>query len=140
MGEITLSGSGAGGYEKTVIWAEESGALSNNNTQWSYGNGATGNIGIPLLEDWEIYGLSFHADTASANATVLIELMDFSNAPSVITRVQTANQGQTNNYVYVGTIPPIAVPEGTVIGFRTDIEIGTISDARCAVWLRRKGD
>jgi len=39
-------------YEKMVIWAEEAASLSNNQLEWSFGNNATGQIGIPLPEDW----------------------------------------------------------------------------------------
>ncbi len=37
-----------GAYEKIVIWAEENSSLANNQLEWSFGNGATGLIGIPL--------------------------------------------------------------------------------------------
>lgn len=136
MGEIKLGPSIS--YEKIVIWAEESVGISTNATEWSYGNGATGIIGIPLVEDWEIYGFSFHANTAGAGASVSISIMDFINASyTILTTVNTVNQGQTNNYSFAATIAPVAAPQGTVLGFRTATVSGSISNARCAVWLRR---
>lgn len=125
-------------YEKIVIWAEESVNLSNNQAQWSFGNGAAGNIGIPLLGDWEVYGFSFHANNSSAGSATSINLVDFKDTtPSILVTIPTVNQGQTNNYVFAGEITPISVPNGTVIGFTTGVETGAMSNARCAIWLRK---
>lgn len=123
-------------YETLVIWAEESGALSDNNTQWSYGNGATGIIGIPLLGDWEIYGWSFQADVAAATTIgSTFQIVDMANGAftelaQFATTAAPEDQGEF--------AAPIPVVEGTVLGFRTLNELGAISDARVCAWLRRE--
>lgn len=122
-------------YEKIVIWAEEGGPLSNNNLQWSYGNGATGLIGIPLPEEWEAYAFSFHADTSTAGASVTMALINVATNVNITTFTAT---GATNNMIYTELLAtPITIPAGTCLGFRTVTENGTVSDARVAVWLRR---
>ena len=125
-------------YEKVAIWAEENGALSNNNTQWSYGNGATGNIGITVVEDWEIYAVSFQADASTGGSSITMEVINFQSGINVLTSQVIPNAGQTNNYSGFVNGLTIPVSAGAVIGFRTDIENGTISDARVTAWLRRE--
>ena len=120
------------------MWAEEAGALSNSNTQYSFGNGATGNIGIPLKDDWLLHGVSFQADGASAGGTVSIEVMDFATGVNVIANAVFATS-QTNNYSGIVSLADIPVPEGSVLGFRTNIETGAFTDARAVAWLRRRG-
>lgn len=125
-------------YEKIVIWAEESAALSNNTAEYSFGNGAAGNIGIPLVEDWELYGVTFNANASSAGASLTMEIMNFTNN-SVLLSVPTPNNfGVTNNYVSVVSGLSVQLTEGMTLGFRTDVQSGTISNARVAAWLRRE--
>ena len=39
-------------YDKT--WAEENAAISGNQQEWSFGNGSTGSVGLPYIENgWE---------------------------------------------------------------------------------------
>lgn len=122
-------------YEKIMIWAEESGNLSNNNLQWSFGNGDTGLIGIPLPEEWEAYAVSFNADNSTAGASVQMAVINTVNNTNLFTFTAT---GATNNMVYTEILTtPVSIPTGTSIGFRTVNENGNISSARVAVWLRR---
>jgi len=127
-------------YEKCVIWAEENGALDSNQSEWSFGNGATGNIGITLAEDWEVYAVTFQADVSNAAATQFqMEIMNFATGVIVLDSIVLPNQGQINNFSSSVTLTtPLNFSAGDVLGFRTDIETGVVSDGRVAAWLRRK--
>ncbi|MEN8788764.1 MAG: hypothetical protein ABF295_04550, partial [Flavobacteriaceae bacterium] len=123
-------------YEKIVIWAEENGSLASNQLEWSFGNGATGQIGIPLPEDWEAYAVSFNADSNGGSDTVTMAVIDSNTNTNLFTF--TAN-GNANNMVYTQVLAtPVAIPAGTSLGFRTVTEVGNVSDARVAVFLRRR--
>lgn len=123
-------------YEKIVIWAEENGGLANNQLEWSFGNGATGRIGIPLPEAWEAYAVSFNADTNGGSDSVLMAVIDSNTNTNLFTFTATGN---TNNMVYTEILTtPVAIPVGTSIGFRTITETGNVTDARVAVFLRRR--
>lgn len=113
------------GYTVFPIWAEESGALSNNNTQWSFGNGATGTIGISMTA-CEVFAVSMEADVVGTS--VSIELMK-NNAPAVSTLFTGAN-----GYEQLAT--PIDFANGDLLGFRTDVETGAYSDVRVIAWCR----
>ncbi|MGB5818287.1 MAG: hypothetical protein WBG90_02290 [Saonia sp.] len=123
-------------YEKIVIWAEENAALANNQLEWSFGNGATGRIGIPLPEAWEAYAVSFNADSNGASDSVLMAVIDSNTNTNLFTFTATGN---ANNMVYTEMLTtPVAIPVGTSIGFRTVTETGNVTDARVAVFLRRR--
>jgi len=131
-------------YEHMTIWAEEGGALSNNNTQWSYGNGATGNIGIRIDDGWEITAISMHFDTGGSggeNATISVRDFQGAGAGLVLAQAQitAAGDGQDNNsHIYEELATPVAVPNGAVIGFRTEAETGGWADGRVSVRLRKQ--
>lgn len=126
-------------YEKVVIWAEEAGSLSNNNMQWSYANGDTGFIGIPLPEDWEAYAVSFHADnTSNASNTMLMAVVDISGNGIFTEFFRFTASGANDNMSYTEILAtPVVIPAGTTLGFRSITETGDINSARVAVWLRR---
>ena len=125
-------------YEKIVIWAEEAAALSDNSLEWSFGNSATGQIGIPLPEAWEAYAVSFNSDINGANDSVEIAITNSVNNTNLFTFTATAN-GNADNMVYTEILTmPVAIPAGTSIGFRTVSKTGVINDARVAVFLRRQ--
>lgn len=132
-------------YEYMTIWAEEGGALSDNNTQYSFGNGAVGNIGIRIDDGWEIIGASLHFDTGgSATESMEVQIKDFQSsggaaAPTLATvTITAAGGGQDNNSHVYQDITPVTVPNGAVIGFRTGDEVGTWTDGRVMVRLRRQ--
>jgi len=128
-------------YEYMTIWAEESGALSDNNAQWSFGNGATGNIGIRIDDGWEIVGASLNFDVGGSAAEAMdVDIMDFQAGAAVLANVSiaAAGDGQDNNPHEYTAITPTAVPNGAVIGFRTGDEVGAWSDGRVMVRLRRQ--
>jgi len=136
--QVDTSTLGGGGtvYEKIVIWAEEGGGLNDNSLEWSFGNSAAGQIGIPLPEDWEAYAVSFNAD-GNNNAGNTAEIAVINSATNTNIFTFTAS-GAVDNIVYTEILAtPVAIPAGTSIGFRTVNETGTINDARVAVFLRR---
>lgn len=106
---------------KLFIWAEESGALGNNNTQWSFGNGATGNIGVVIWEDSEIVGMTLSTENTTGDATVAVTL-DGTNVGTIT--VLNPNRG-----AFVFFPAPIPVLQGQRLGFRTVTDTGR-TDAR----------
>lgn len=132
-------------YEYRDIWAEESGAATNDNTQWSYGNGATGFIGLPIDAGWEVEAMYFQSDIGgSAAESLSVHLVDFTTpsaaAPVIATiSLTAAGAGVDNNaYLFEPLATPVAVPTGAVLGFRTGTEVGTWSDMRVGARLRRE--
>lgn len=138
-------------YEYRDIWAEESGAVNAGTAQWSFGNGATGFMGLPIDAGWEVEAMYFHADTYPATATVQVDLMNYGNSPSnaaanTITSISLSSStdggGATNNgYKYEQLATPVLIPvtgTSTVIGFITRVRTGAISDARVGARLRRQ--
>lgn len=138
-------------YEYRDIWAEESGATNAGSAEWSFGNGATGYMGLPIDAGWEVEAMYFQADTYAATATIQVDLMDYGNTPSnaaanTITSISLSSAidggGATNNgYKYEVLTSPVPIPvngTSTVLGFITRTETGNISDARVGARLRRK--
>lgn len=136
-------------YETIVIWAEESGATNANSAEWSFGNGATGFMGLTWdnADGWEAVAMSFHADTYAATATIQVDLMNYGNTPSnaaanTLVSIAVANAadggGQTNNAKKWIDFAPVPIPANAVLGFITRGETGNISDARVLVKLRKQ--
>ena len=132
-------------YEYMDIWAEEAGAIQLNQSEWSFGNGATGFIGLPVDEDWEVTAMSFHSDIWAAASSIEVHLVDFQGTPTatspVISTISVTNagDGENNNAYLHEVLPvPVAVPDNAVLGFRTGNISGTISDGRVAARLRRQ--
>lgn len=118
-----------------VIWAEEGAAISGNQQEWSFGNAATGQVGIPLLGGWEVIGMTAHFDNFPAGRTVTLSLRD--QGPGV--DVPGAQLVATSDVATVSYFSPIGLAPGAVIGFRT-VSVtggGGVSDGRVAAWLRR---
>lgn len=126
-------------YEKVVIWAEETGSLTNNNMQWSFGNGDVGFIGVPLPEAWEAYAVSFHADnTSNGSNTMIMGVGDISADGTFTELFRFTASGANDNMSYTEILgTPVATPAGTTLGFMSITESGNINSARVAVWLRR---
>jgi len=114
-------------YTIFPIWAEESGGLSNNNRQWSFGNGATGNINIVLPLAAELFAVSMDIEAGSGTVTIDINRND-SN-----TFTTKAFTGLKDFEVLTS---PQQFSQGDCIGFRTNTESGTLSDARVCAWFR----
>ncbi|WP_203256862.1 hypothetical protein [Hyunsoonleella ulvae] len=126
-------------YEKVVIWAEEASDLGSNSMEWSYANGDTGFIGIPLPEAWEAYAVSFHADnTSNASNTMLMAVVNISGNGAYTEFFRFTASGANDNLAYTEILTtPVTIPAGTTLGFRSITETGNINGARVAVWLRR---
>lgn len=126
-------------YEKVVIWAEEAADLANNSMEWSFANGDTGFIGIPLPESWEAYAVSFHADnTSNGSNTMLMAVVDISGNGTFTEFFRFTASGANDNLSYTEILAtPVSIPAGTTLGFRSITETGDINGARVAVWLRR---
>ena len=138
-------------YEYRDIWAEESSSTNANSAEWSFGNGATGYMGLPIDEGWEVESMYFMADTYASTAKITVDLMNYGNTPSnaaanTISSISLNNStdggGNTNNaYKFQKFNSPIEIQvngDSTVIGFITRNESGNISDARVGARLRRK--
>lgn len=134
-------------YEYMDIWAEESGQTTANSAEWSYGNGATGFIGIPMEEGWELIQLKLHADTFAAFSVLTVDAMAYplsspgnaiANTISTISiNGSTDGGGSTNNAFKILDITPVPVPT-CIFGFITRTSTGNSSDVRVAARLRRK--
>ena len=122
-------------YEKIVIWAECD-KLDDNSLEWSFGSGQNGRIGIPLPEDWEIYAVSFNANSNGAGDSAQMAVINSATNTNLLTFTATGN---ANNMVYTQMLTTVVpVTPGTSIGFRTINESGDIRGARVAVFLRRR--
>ncbi len=131
-------------YEWRDIWAEEGGAIANNSSQYSFGNGATGFIGLPIDDGWEVVAMYYHSDNNGVNDDLTINLVDMrtqSVAAPIISTITINNSGDgvgNNGYLYQEFTAPIGIPDGAVLGFRTGTETGVFSDVRVGARLRRK--
>lgn len=114
-------------YTVFPIWAEESGGLSNNNRQWSFGNGATGAINIVLPIDAELFAVTFDSEVGGVG-TVSIDIMK-NDAVALTTKDFAVKDFET-----------LTVNEsfaaGDCIGFQTNTETGALTDARICAWFR----
>lgn len=139
-------------YEYREIWAEENAAISANQAEYSFGNGAAGYIGIPHTgqSDWEVFAMYFNADIFADGSSATIACRQFltdSNQISdeicdITVNSPTDGGGQINHsYKYVEFSPPKPLPHPNIsapIGFFTKSMTGTITDVRVGVRLRRK--
>lgn len=131
-------------YEHRDIWAEENGGAVSNSSQYSYGNGATGFIGLPIDNDWQVEAVYLHADSTLATGSLSVNLVDMSTpsvaAPIIATvQVTTPGNGPAGNaYTYTPLPAPVPVPNGAVLGFRTGTEVGAYSDIRVGARLSRE--
>ena len=135
-------------YEHRDIWAEESAGLTANNAEWSFGNGATGVVGLPIGENWEVVEMGFQADVYSAGTSITIDLIDISDGTTnnTISSMSLTNEndggGGVNNAFKLQVFdPPVAIPAQNgqgCIGFITRGFSGTASDARVSARMRRQ--
>lgn len=115
------------GFTIFPIWAEENGNLSPGNTQWSFGNGATGAIGIPLAFDCELFAVSLNADSPGTSTFINIQR----DGANVVTPEFTANN-------QVNTFTAIPYTSGQLLSFQTATVSGTWTDVRICAWFRVK--
>ena len=118
-------------YFEQIIWAEENGGLTNNSAQYSFGNGATGNIGIPVPWDCEALGMVYQGEsgTGSADLTLVVNGVDSAGFISV------SGSGSANGQI--NTFPaPVPLNSGDSLGFVTRNLSGALSDVRVGVRVR----
>lgn len=115
------------GYTIFPIWAEESGAITSGQQQYSFGNGAVGNIGVPIPLDCELFAVSMQAEIAGTSLSIDFEL----NGTAVHTQVFNGGIGSFN----LPTAAPVSF--GDLLTFRTNTENGAYSDVRVCAWFRR---
>lgn len=133
-------------YEYRDIWAEENSGANTNTFEFSYGNGATGYIGLPVDEGWELIAMYLQADSGgSTTESIQVHLVDIGASPSTAApilytlTVNQSGQGIDNNvWFYENLTSPVSIPNNTFIGFRTGLEVGTWVDLRVGVRLRRQ--
>jgi len=115
------------------ICAEENGAISANQNEYSTGNGSVGVIGIPLPYEWELVAVGFQADVFADGATATIGIQDNRNGVT-----STIYQFVANAQDFNFELPtPVAIPKNATLGFRTIAVSGGSSDVRVAAWIRR---
>jgi len=114
------------GFTIFPIWAEENGGLSNNNRQWSFGNGSTGSDNIVIPIDCEIFAFSVAAESASGTCSFDVLVND----SIAFTSTDLAN----NSFESLSV--PVQITAGQRIGYRTNTETGTFSDVRICAWFR----
>lgn len=130
-------------YEKSVIFSENSANITaGSGAQWAFGDGDTGAIGIPVVENWELYAVSFQARSVTVNTNVNMIVRNMNDASTLyaFTAPLLVTPPSAGVYTQVLTTP-ILIPAGTTIGFVTSsVSAGTVTGARVAVWLRRHPD
>lgn len=133
-------------YEYRELWAEEAGAINSNQAEWSYGNGSTGFVGVPIDAGWEAIEMGFSADGYAATATVTVELVVFltasnnpANTVASLSLADSTDGGGATNHAWKHEVlsVPKAIPAGP-LGFYTRSVSGTISDARVYARMRRQ--
>lgn len=128
-------------YEYRDLWVEESAALGANQDEWSFGNGATGSIGLPFSAGWELVELGFQADSANANGNITVALVNYTPAVNQLATltVDGVGQGEPGHAWEIEDLSaaPVAIPQG-VIGFRTLARTGSYVDARISARFRRQ--
>lgn len=132
-------------YEKNVIYAETAAnIMTGGGSQWAFGDGDTGNIGIPVVEQWELYAVSFQARSVTANTNVVMNVLNINTGATLysFTVPLTTPVPPATNGVYTTTLTtPVTIPAGATIGFNTgSVSAGVVAGARVGVWLRRRAD
>ena len=126
IAQLLATGSG---FIVETVWSEENAGLGANQREWSFGNGATGNIGVRAVYDGEVQSLFLDAE--SEGTSVIIQVT-----------IDNVVQGSVT-FTSSGTIDlPVPVPftKGQQIGFRTGAISGSWTDARAGAGLARPVD
>lgn len=114
------------------IWAEEAAVLGDGNNEWSYGNGATGVIGIPIFNSGSVVGMMYNADVEGDGTTEVEVRINGSS----IGRSITPASGQA---VAITSFAPYEVDSGDLIGFQT-VTAGGASDVRVVAVVEHEMD
>lgn len=119
------------GFTVFPIWAEESGGLTNGNAQFSFGNGATGDIGIPIGTDCELFAVGINADAVGTSVS-----LNFRKFTTTVHTQLFDNFTDESQLVVLSTPVPFSI--GDVLTFETNTETGAFSDVRAVGWFRQK--
>ncbi len=116
-----------------TVWAEQSGALTNGNYEWSFGNGASGathrHAGYPIPAPGRILRMSF-ACAYSRNEIVVALLINGSEQPGYVIRTPG---GQYSNCITFDT--PLEVEACSRINFRTKSSDSQVDSAVVSVLI-----
>lgn len=115
------------GFTIFPLFAEENGNLINGNSQWSFGNGSVGFIGIPLAINCELFAISLNADSPGTSVSIDIQR----DGAAIATPNFTANN-------QVISITPVQYTQGQLLSFQTNTVNGTWNDVRICAWFRVK--
>jgi hypothetical protein len=115
------------GFTIFAIWAEENGGLSDNNRQWSFGNGSTGSVNIVIPFECELFAGSLDAESAGTSVSI-----DFLKNDSAVVETPLFVGGKD----FKTFQNPTVINAGDYIGFRTNTETGVYTDARVSAWFR----
>lgn len=113
------------GFTIFPIWAEEGAALGNGQAEWSFGNGATGFIGIPMGIDCELFAISVNADTFGTSVSIDIQRDGAA--------VSTPNFTSNNQVIAITAVP---YTQGQLLSFQTNTVVGGMTDVRVCAWMR----
>jgi len=119
-----------------VYFGEESGDLStgvSNGYQFSYGNGATGTIGIPVPVDCYAKKLMFQAETFGTSCTIDLYTGSITTNPATDTGEGMTITGTEHGKVV--DINPVFIAAGHYPIFRTTATSGTYGNVRVGVFL-----
>lgn len=129
-------------YEYMALWAEETSTARTGSSQWSFGNGATGRIGIKIGDGWEIIEASVHAALARNGAEITVGLVDYQGAQNVTIGALPASlaegHGTEGNLQRIVALDPaLPVPDGAVLGVQTLAVRGSVGNTRAFMRCRR---
>lgn len=139
-------------YEYREIWGEEAAVINNDSAEFSYGNGATGQVGMPHLgeDGWEVVGMYFNADLFAIGSSATFKAKQFSSHAQVISQDDICeifiddtlpDVGSNLASHYESFDPPLPLPYPTsfrAIGFYTVSTSGGITDVRLGLRMRKK--
>ena len=123
-----------------AFWGEDSGNTSANGYIYSWGNGDTGIIGVPIIGTGnQITGLAFQADNGGIGDSVEIRVVDAQDISNIVIlttlSVVGAGDGVDNNTHFRQEFDtPIDVPDGAVLVFQTGAESGVYNGHRAFVF------
>ncbi|MCP4267028.1 MAG: hypothetical protein GY777_15900 [Candidatus Brocadiaceae bacterium] len=145
LGDVDISGVTAGDmlcydgtqftkvkpYYEFIIWAEEVSSLNSNSREYSFGNSATGNIGIPMPFDCEAVGMVYQAEGGTGSADVYLVKNGTNTTSYIGVGGSGAANGQTNRFA-----TPVPFSNTDVVGFITQNVSGRLYDVRVGAVIR----
>lgn len=145
LGDVDISGVTAGDilcyngsqftkvkpYYEFIVWAEEVSSLNGNSREYSFGNSATGNIGIPMPFECEVVGMVYQAEGGTGSADIYLVKNGVDTTSFIGVGGSGPANGQTNRF---GTSVPFSNTD--VVGFVTKNVSGRLYDVRVGAVIR----